>query len=448
MKKYCLAAVALIIAFTPPSWALDANDLGTVLTQNGADPKASGAVPAYTGGITTPPAGYVKGGDHIDPFAADKPLFTITHANMARYKDRLSAGQLALLERHPETYKMHVYPSRRSCALPDFVYDETKKNVSRAQLTDGGNGVVGARIGVPFPIPKTPVEYYWNHNFHWHGYRYQAVTHGANVFANGNRTRITRKDWRYNYYADPQGPQAKHANDQFVWMGIWTSPPRFNGQGFSMTNTINQIEKPRHGSVFNPSTRKVMRTTPSMTTYDGPLSTSGGLRNNDNMFLFGGSPDRYDWKLVGKREMLVPYNNYRASASTTTADELMTQNHPNPDLLRYEAHRVNSLEATAKPGFNPTYSKRQFYADEDSWIFLMADLYDSSGALTRVQHAFIKNYYEAPACVFEFDVMHDLASGRYNVDHIKLQEGPANLDAEDLEPSDFGSNALKRKIGR
>lgn len=448
MMKISMIAITLSLASVAPGLALDASKLGTELTRNGADPKASGAVPAYTGGLTKPVAGYVAGGDHIDPYAGDKPLFTITNANKSRYKDRLSAGQLALFERHPETYKMNVYPSRRSCALPDFVYDETRKNVSRAKLTDDGNGVEGARVGVPFPLPKTPVEYYWNHNFHWHGYRYQAVTSGANVYPNGNRTRIIRKDWRYNFYADPQGAPKKYDNDQFVWMGVWTSPSRFNGSGFSMTNTINQVKKPRNGSFFRPDLRKIMRSTPAATTYDGPLSTSDGLRNNDNMFVFSGAPDRYDWKLIGKREILVPYNNYKASASTTTADELMTPNHPNPDLLRYEAHRVNVLEATVKPGFNPTYIKRRFYADEDSWIFLMADLYGESGALTRVQHVFIKNYYEAPACVFEFDVMHDLASGRYNVDHIKLEDGPANLDASDMRIKDFGSNALKRKIGR
>ena len=26
---------------------------------------------------------------------------------------------------------------------------------------------------------------------------------------------------------------------------------------------------------------------------------------------YNGSPDRYDWQLIGKRELLVPYNNYR-----------------------------------------------------------------------------------------------------------------------------------------
>jgi hypothetical protein len=404
-------------------------------------------IPAYTGGITKPPAGYVAGGDHIDPFADDKPLFSITAQNMAQYEDRLSAGQKALLARKTGNFRMDVYPSRRSCALPQFVYDETKKNVGRARLIDDGNGVADARIGVPFPITENALEIFWNHNFHWYGHRYHAVTSGANVYANGARTKIIREDWRYNFYADPQGSDAQHANDQFHWMGIWKAPPRFNGSGFSMFNTINQVKEPRNGVMFNPSTRKIMRAPANAVTYDGMLSTADGMRQNHNMFLFGGSPDRYEWKLLGKKEIFVPYNAYKASASTTTHDALMTPHNPNPDYLRYELHRVWVLEATQKDGFRMEQARRVFYADEDSWIFLMSDIYDESEKLIRVQHAFIKNYYEAPACVLEFDVMHDMVTGNYNIDHIKLEYGPADLDY-DIKPSDFGSSALRRKIGR
>ncbi|CAI8178814.1 MAG: Uncharacterised protein [Alphaproteobacteria bacterium] len=450
-KSLCLTVSTFIwaAAFVLPLQAADPALLGSKLTQNGADPSASadGMIPAYAGGITKPPAGYVAGGDHIDPFAADKPLFTITAQNMAQYENRLSAGQKALLTRYPDSYRMDVYPSRRSCALPQFVYDETKKNARRAKLTDGGNGVADARIGVPFPIPETPVEIYWNHNFHWHGYRYHAITSGANVYKNGARTKVIREDWRYNYYADPQGPDPKHANNQFNWMGIWSAPPRFAGSGFSMINTINQRVLPRNGVSFNPNTRKIMRAPPSAVTYDGPLSTADGLRNSDNMFLFSGAPDRYDWKLLGKKEIFVPYNGYKASSMKVDRDDFMTALHPNPDYLRYELHRVWVVEITQKPAFNMEQARRVFYADEDSWIFLMADIYDAENELMRVQHGFIKNYYEAPACVLDFDIMYDVASERYNIDHIKLDHGPADLDY-DLKPRDFGSGALKRKIGR
>lgn len=430
--------------------AADATQLGATLTYNGAEMAgtADGVIPAFTGGITTPPAGYKKGGDHIDPYGDDAPLYTVTAENAAQYKERLSPGQLALLARHPETFRMDVYPTRRSCALPDFVQAETRKNVARAKLTDNGNGVEGARIGVPFPIPKSALEVYWNHNFHWHGHRYHAKTSGANVYPDGTQTRIVREDWRYNLYADPQRPAGQFANDQYRWMGIWSAPVRFSGSGFAMTNTINQVAEPRNGVMFRPDTRKIMRATPAAVTYDGPLSTANGLRENHNMFIFSGAPDRYEWALKGKRRLIVPYNAYKASATTTPRDKLLTPNHPNPDYLRYEEHRVWVLEATMKPDFDMEQVRRIFYVDEDSWIILMSDIYDADGELKRVQHGFIKNYYEAPACVFEFDIIHDIASGRYNVDHIKLDHGPANLDDAGIDEGDFSPSALRRKVGR
>jgi hypothetical protein len=442
-------AVALALTTIHGAQAADASLLGSKLTPLGSDPSASsdGTIPAWTGGITSPPAGYVKGEDHIDPYADDKVLFSITAENLAKHKHRLSTGQQAMFARHPQSYRMDIYPTRRSCSLPEAVYEATKENAKNAQLLNDGNNIGGARIGVPFPIPQSAVEIYWNHNFHWHGYRYHAKTSGAGVEPNGSINRIVREDWRYNFYADPNMSLDELENRQYDWMGIWTSPPRFNGAGFSMTNTIDQTVQPREGSMFRPDLRKIVRATPSATTYDGPLSTSAGLRQNDNMFLFSGAPDRYHWKIVGKREIYVPYNAYKASSTANEPADLMTPNHLNPDFLRYELHRVWEIEATGKPGINMTYSRRTFYVDEDSWIFLEADLYDDEGELTRVQHAFIKNYYEAPACVLEFDVMYDLASGRYNVDHIKNEYGPADLDY-DLRQRDFGSSALKRRIGR
>ena len=449
MMRITMMAAACALGVNTAS-AADATQLGTTLTYNGAEKAgtADGVIPSFTGGITAPPAEYKKGGDHIDPYAADKPLYTITAANAAQYKDKLSAGQMALLARHPETYRLDVYPTRRACALPEFVQAETRKNVSRAKLTNDGNQVEGARIGVPFPLADSALQIYWNHNFHWYGHRYYAKTSGANVYPNGTRTRIVREDWRYNLYADPQRAEGAFANDQYRWMGIWYAPSRFAGSGFAMTNTIDQVKEPRNGVMFRPDTRKIMRATPAAVTYDGPLSTADGLRYNDNMFMFGGAPDRYEWKIIGKKRIIVPYNAYKASATTTPRDALLTVNHLNPDYLRYEEHRVWVLEATQKPGFNMQQARRVFYADEDSWIFLMADIYDQDDKLMRVQHAFTKNYYEAPACVLEFDVMYDVASGRYNVDHIKLDHGPADLDYQGLEEDDFSPAALRRRVGR
>ena len=444
-----LLAIVAMASLAMPSLAQNSALLGTELTVLGSNPKASsdGMIPAWTGGLTQPPAGYKKGASHIDPYADDRPLFIISADNMEQYADRLAAGTQALLKKYP-SFKMPIYQSRRSCALPQFVYEETRKNADRAKLVEDGNDIANARIGVPFPVPQSPIEIYWNHNFHYHGYRYSARTVGGTIYPNGNWTRVARHDKRYNFYANPQASFDDIGNKQFYWMGTWSSPPRFNGMGFSMVNTINQVEKPRYGFFYRPDQRKVVRSTPAATTHDGPLSTSNGLRNNNNMFVFSGAPDRFNWTLKGKRELFVPYNAYKASQQGIDPKTLLTPHHLNADFLRYELHRVWEIEAVGKPRTNPAFQKRVFYADEDSWIFLHSDLYDKNDALVRVHQVFTKNYYETPACVFEFDVIYDLPSGMYNIDHAKFEDGPANLDDPDIDKRIFGSSALRRAVAR
>lgn len=153
----------LPLALAAALQAADASRLGSDLTPLGAEAKgnADGSIPAWTGGITTPPAGYKPGQHHPDPFAADQPLFTVTGANAAQYAEKLTPGQQAVLKAYP-SYKMVVYPTHRSASNPQRVYDATKANTATAKLVGGGNGVSGATVGVPFPIPQSALEVLWN----------------------------------------------------------------------------------------------------------------------------------------------------------------------------------------------------------------------------------------------------------------------------------------------
>lgn len=430
--------------------AADPALLGTKLTPLGSDPSAStdGMIPAWKGGITKPPAGYERGGDHIDPFASDKRLFTITAANADRYADRLSAGQRAMLAAYPDTYKIHVYPSRRSCALPEAVYEATRKNASSARLTENGNNVEGALMGVPFPVPESAQEVMWNHNFYYHGHRYQARITGGTVFPDGRHVRVVRDDKRWNFYTNPDTASSEDLdNSQFYWTGIWSAPSNIAGSGFSMINSINQYRQPRHGHMFRPDIGKIVRASSGAVTYDAPMQSAMGLRISDDMFLYNGSPDLYEWRLIGKRAMVIPYNVYAATHTGVALDDILTPRHLNPELIRHEMHRVWVVEATLKEGKAHPYARRRFYADEDSWILVGVDIYDEKGDLVRVQQGYIKNYYEHPACLLEFDALYDLPSGRYNIDNLKVEFGPADLDA-DISLKDFGSTALQQAITR
>ena len=419
------------------------------LTPMGSEQKgnADGSIPPWKGGITRPPAGWRAGQDHADPYGDETPLFTITAANYRQHRAFLTPGQQDMFRRFP-SYKMPIYPSHRSCALPAHVYRATAQNAVRARLAENGNGLSGALMGVPFPQPKSGLEAVRNHHFHYRGVGITAAVTGANVYPNGRITRIVREDRRYHYYADPATPAPSALNNaQYIWMAVWKAPTRAAGRGFSMTNTINQVRQPRPGFFYRPDVRKAVRAVSSSAEYDAPLNTAAGLRVSDNIFIYTGSPDRYDWQLKGKRELYVPYNAYRASTRQVKMKELLTPNHLNPDFLRYEKHRVWVVEGTLKPQFGHVYHKRVFYLDEDSWIILLADLYDAKGALTRLQEGFVKNYYDVPACIADFDVIYDLPTGRYNVDNMKIEFGPANLKAA-VGPKDFGATALRRAIAR
>ena len=144
LSTLSLAVLCALVAAAPL-----AAQMKPGLTPVGAEKAANadGTIPAWDGGITKPPAGYTPGRHYVDPFAADKPLFTITQQNAEQYGAKLSEGHKAMLKAYA-TFKMNVYPTRRSASLPQRIYDATARNIGRAKLVNGGNGVEGA-IGGP-----------------------------------------------------------------------------------------------------------------------------------------------------------------------------------------------------------------------------------------------------------------------------------------------------------
>ena len=122
-----------------------------------------------------------------------------------------------------------------------------------------------------------------------------------------------------------------------------------------------------------------MRRLPSLA-YDSLQPDTSGLATADVVDSFNGAPDRYDWELLGKREMLMPYNSYAVHQKGISYDTIVQPRTLNPDLLRYELHRVWVVEATLRKGFSHLYDKRRFYIDEDSWAIPAVDLYDEGAA--------------------------------------------------------------------
>ncbi len=427
----------------------DADRLGQDLTPLGAEKagNADGSIPAWDGGITTPPPNYRPGLHHPDPFADDQPRFTITAQNFEQHRELLSAGHVALLQAYP-SYKMVVYPSRRSASNPARIYEATKQYATSAELAEGGNGINGAVVGVPFPIPQSGIEVVWNHLTRYRGV--SAVRHIAQAApqANGSYSLVQFEDeFLFNYSRDdiPRADLIRSVitdNVLVYYKQAVVSPPRLAGTILLAQETLDQVKEKRRAWVYNAGRRRVTRA-PDVA-YDAPGTASDGQRTNDQFDMFNGAPDRYNWKLVGKRELLVPYNSYKLHSSSAKYADILQPKHINPDLTRYELHRVWVVEATLKPGTSHLYARRTFYIDEDSWQILIADQYDSRGQLWRVSEAHCINYYEALTFWSTLEVHMDLQSGRYLAVGLDNENQMYEFGVK-RTPADFTPDALRRE---
>lgn len=406
----------------------EAAKIGTSLTPVGAEKAGNGGdIPAWDGGVTTPPAGYVVGSKHVNPFAADKLKFTITAANYKEYADKLSDGQKAMFEKYPDTYRMPVYPTRRSSAYPQEIYDVTKKNATDTSLVEGGNGLNNYVDGVPFPIPATGVEAIWNHIVRYRGGSVSRVVGQATPQANGDYSIVRFKDeFTFRNKLTDFDP-TKDANVLFYFKQDVVSPARLAGNVLLVHETLDQVKEPRKAWVYNAGQRRVRRA--PQVSYDGPGTASDGLRTSDNLDMYNGAPDRYNWKLVGKQEMYIPYNSYNLNSGDLKYDDIIKAGHINQDHTRYELHRVWKVEATLKEGKRHIYGKRTFYLDEDTWQATHIDHYDGRGELWRVAEAHNLMFYDTLVPWYALETLYDLTSGRYLV---------LGLDNEDSGSYEFG----------
>ena len=382
---------------------------GDELTPVGAERagNAEGTIPAWTGGLQELPSSYVEGEPLVDPFPNEQPLFTITAANYEQYQDKLSPGQIALLQRYPDTFRMPVYTTHRTAAYPDDMYTAFKNDAMTAETTDGGNGLANVDSYLPFPIPKSGIELVWNHVLRYRGGSIRRVYTQIPVQANGAFSPVIL-DERLTFANElPGAPD----NRLFYFKQAIRAPARLEGDVLLVHENINQVLEPRAAWVYNAGQRRVRRA-PDVK-YDGPGTASDGLRTSDDLDMFNGAPDRYDWKLVGKKELYVPYNAYRLLDKNLSYKDIVLKGHLNPEFLRYELHRVWVVEATLKDGMRHIYARRTFFIDEDTWQITIADLYDGRGELWRVREAHNLSHYQVKVPWYALETSHDLISGRH-----------------------------------
>ncbi|MBU1284435.1 MAG: DUF1329 domain-containing protein [Gammaproteobacteria bacterium] len=452
LKKHTLIGAAIMLALSAGSAfaavsPAEAAKLGASLTPFGAEKagNAAGTIPEWTGGITKAPAAYkTPGQHHVDPFADDKPLFTITKANLDQYKDNLTPGQIAMFNTYPNSYQMPVYQTRRSGSAPQWVYDNTIKNATTAKLLDGGNGFSDAYGGIPFPIPQNGVEALWNHIARYRGTYIVRRASEVAVQRNGSYSLVTSQQEALFKFYNPKGTAADLNNIMFYYLSFTKSPARLAGGAVLVHETLDQVKEPRQAWGYNAGQRRVRRA-PNLA-YDTPIAAADGLRTADDTDMINGSPDRYDWKLIGKKEIYIPYNSYKVTSPEVKYKDLLQVGHLNPAFTRNELHRVWVVEGTLKSGSRHIYSKRTLFLDEDSWQAAVVDQYDGRGELWRVSIAYLKNYYDLPTTWSALDSFHDLQARRYHVQNLDNEE-PSTIDFSQAVPDDgyFKPAALRRR---
>lgn len=405
--------------------ARDASRLGKDLTAAGAEAGASkdGSIPAF-GGTEPPTAGWAWGKKRADfwKHKAEAPLYTIDASNVDKYADKLSPGQVALVKQ-TKGYKMPVYPTHRSCGVPDFVAENTRKNVAVAKLKDNGWALQEAALpGFPFPMPENGAQAMWNAKMRYRGVAldYKKVITAASP-RKGSDEWIKAFSEQTNFF--PWGVKGSQLFsklpqvENYVYFG-YNAPAALAGQALAITIYTDQ---PTETQYYFPGQRRVRR----MPTYayDAPQIGFENQYTLDEPYVFNGLMDRFDWKLVGKKEMIVPYNSFGAYDFSAKFDDVAGKEFLAASHRRYEMHRVWVVEATVKPGMRHLAPKRTFYLDEDSWNLLVADDYDGQGKLWKLREGYSIPVYETGACDVSAFAQYNLLEGRYVLDEHAVGTG-------------------------
>ena len=387
------------------------------------------------------PTGFEPG-----PYVGEEPMFTITASNWKEHKQHLTEGMQAMFEKYPKTFYMKVYPSHRDFRVDDdVVCRAAKENVSSARLVDDGLGVDAALGGPFFPFPKSGQEAIWNTMFAYRSWSEDVIYDTADVYENGTVAWGKVDFMTYSPLGEKGRDTLIRTTDDTVAAYFFYKtllPARSSGEVAVGYQPLNFSKESTQAWQYQPGLRRV-RKAPEVG-FDYPVPPAG-LRTSDDDSGFNGSPERYNWKLIGKKDLYVPYHNFRINDPALKYDQLTTPNTINPEFVRYELHRVWLIEGTVKDGFRHIYNKRILYADEDGWLTLTADAWDQQDQMFRV--TMILWFYSQEAGAFHRGVSlyHDLSSGAYEATYLVNEAGPDwwRLNTP-MEKREFSPQAAQR----
>jgi hypothetical protein len=383
---------------------------------------AAGTIPPWTGGLAQQPIDPEVG--YLDPYADDPVLFTIDASNADQYSAQLAPGHQEMFRQYPDSYRMHVYPTRRSANWPPQVLEEVMKQAPLAR-TEGYALLDVGKSAVPFPITRDPMQMMWNHSLRWRGGSVKRVTDWFPVDARGRYFMVSLLNIMV---FDQQGYMRQSRPNRLAnILGLYLAPSTIEGQITLLWEPIDETREARQAWRYETVSRRVVRV-PGIA-YDDLDRRTQGLRTSDQYDGWNGSPDRYDWKLLGKREMFIPYNSYKLSSKQLKYADILQPGHIDPDVLRYELHRVWVIEATLRPGKHHRFPRRTFYLDEDTWQVSMEEVYDADGRLWRFGNHPAMQFYDVLVPWYRATVYHDFESGAYLV---------SDLDNERNLPQEWG----------
>lgn len=408
-----------------PATSEDLAQLGKNLTPTGAEKAGNkdGAIPAFSGAEHAP-GGWSWGKQRGDywKYKDEKPLFVIDASNVDKYADKLTEGQIQMLKQVKD-YAMPVYPSHRECGVPDFVAQNTRDGATKSSIGKDGWSLQNATLpGVPFPVPSSGIEVMWNWLMRYQSAGVEWLSGIEYVSPRpGSSSPITIRFHQIYYYpwakAGKHTPQDAEGLQNGNYYG-YTEPAALAGQGIVQRYYFN---KDADSYYYFTGQRRVRRL-PSYA-YDAPLIGYENQYPADSSWVFYGNPDRFDWKLVGKKEIYIPYNSFPMQAFNTKMSDAMGPNSVNPSVRRYELHRVWEIVGTVKSGVRHSTPKKVLFVDEDSWLLVAGDDYDAQGKIWKYKENYTTPEWEVGACVPVTGVYNDLISGRYLVDQAVLGTG-------------------------
>ena len=361
----------------------EAKRLNEDLTPFGAERSgnADNSIPAWAGGFTQVDQNEPLGGRRSDPFKDEKPLFTINAQNIEKYSASLTPGIRALIAKYPDSFYLNVFESHRTAAAPQWVYDNTYANATRSTLE--GNVPKNAFGGIPFPIPQSGAEIMWNHQLRWRG---SDLTHHDNWYqtlADGRRVHIsdTIVEEQVPYYFENSSLQEYLDGDKPFWKVLIKTigPAIRDGQALLAHEYMNQDDTQTW--VYLTGQRRV-RKLPNACC-DTPQPASAGEMTFDELYVWTGRLDRFDWTIVGKEEKYIPYNT-NGFMQPISDQDVLSKHHWNPEHMRWEKHRVWIVEANLKKDERHQIAKARYYCDEDTWICVLGDRWDANGNLWKM----------------------------------------------------------------